>query len=85
MVDTLSVFLGRVVQLWEKKRYLQSLTSFSGYLPTAPPIPTEKSEFDFYVLHIQPFRVRYIMELKKHLPITMLGSCGEGMDSHAWK
>ena len=28
---------------------------------------------------------RYIAELKKHLPITMLGSCGEGLDSNAWK
>ena len=35
----------RLVQLWEKNRYLQSLTSFSGSPPTAPPTPTEKSEF----------------------------------------
>jgi len=30
-------------------------------------------------------REEYIMELKNHIPITMLGSCGEGLDSHAWK
>ena len=47
-LETSSVSPGRLLQLWEKNPYLQSLTSFSGSPPTAPPTPTEKSEFNLY-------------------------------------